>query len=156
VDDFPDLTIGEISNRAGIARSAIRYYERIGLIPDPGRTGGQRRYDEQVLGRLAFIGVAKGAGFKLREIRELIDGVDGGNGMATSMRSLSERKLPEIEALLERTQAMKGWLEVAKECGCMTPGECALFPDSDQAVDPEQALRPIHVEGQSCRRPDSA
>lgn len=44
------------------------------------------------------------------------------------MRSPSERKLSEIEALLERTRAMKGWLEVAKECGCATPEECALFP----------------------------
>ena len=44
------------------------------------------------------------------------------------MRSLSSQKLGEVEALLERTKAMKGWLEVAQECGCATPAECALFP----------------------------
>jgi MerR family redox-sensitive transcriptional activator SoxR len=153
MDDLSELTIGEVSHRAGVARSAIRYYESIGLLPEPERVGGQRRYDRQVLGRLAFIGVAQNAGFKLREIRELIEGVDQGEGMATSMRTLSERKLPEVEAILERTQAMKGWLEVARECDCETPADCSLFPASgEQAVDPAQALKLIRVEGKSCRR----
>ncbi|HYU59426.1 MAG TPA: MerR family transcriptional regulator [Solirubrobacterales bacterium] len=153
MDGFPELTIGEVSHRAGIAASAIRYYESIGLLPEPDRLGGQRRYDEKVLGRLAFIAVARNAGFKLREIGELIEGVDGGDGMAGSMRSLSERKLPEVEAVLERTQAMKGWLEVARECGCLTPAECTLFPEpGDQAVDPAEALKIVHVDGKDCRR----
>jgi MerR family redox-sensitive transcriptional activator SoxR len=153
MDDFPELTIGEVSQRAGIASSAIRYYESIGLLPEPDRLGGQRRYDEQVLGKLAFIAVAQNAGFKLREIRELIDGVDDGNGMAGPMRSLSERKLPEVEALLDRTQAMKGWLEVARECGCLTPSECALFPaPGEEPVDLAGAVRVVRVDGKDCRR----
>jgi MerR family redox-sensitive transcriptional activator SoxR len=154
MSDFPELTIGEVSDRAGVAPSAIRYYESIGLLPEPDRLRGQRRYDVEVLGKLAFIGVAQSAGFKLREIRELVEGVDHGDGMASSMQSLSERKLPEIEAVLDRTQAMKGWLEVARECGCATPEECALFPaPGEAAVDPEDALRLVHVDGKSCRRP---
>jgi hypothetical protein len=62
------------------------------------------------------------------EIMQLIDGVDTADGLGTQMRSLSTRRLDEVEALLERTKAMKGWLEVAKECGCTSPAECALFP----------------------------
>jgi MerR family transcriptional regulator, redox-sensitive transcriptional activator SoxR len=153
VDDSAELSIGEVAHRAGLARSAIRYYESIGLLPEPERTRGQRRYSEQVLGRLAFIGVARNAGFKLGEIGELIAGVDRRDGMADSMRSLSERKLPEIEALLERTQAMKGWLEVARECDCESPAECALFPASgEQPANASDALKLIYVEGKSCRR----
>jgi MerR family redox-sensitive transcriptional activator SoxR len=153
MDELQELTIGEVARRAGVATSSIRYYERIGLLPQPGRVHGQRRYDPDVLGKLGFIGVAQTAGFKLREIKELMVGVDGGSGMSEQMRSLSTRKLEEVEALLERTQAMKGWLEVAKECGCVTPEECTLFPaPGDQPPGPEPSLRLVRVEGTDCRR----
>ena len=70
------------------------------------------------------------------------------------MRTLSARKLDEVEVLLERTRAMKGWLEVAKECGCATPEECALFDAPDEALaDPDLALRLVEVAGKDCRRP---
>ena len=148
--DGAELTIGEAARRAGVATSLIRYYESIGLLPEPDRLHGQRRYDTHVLGRLAFIGVAQSAGFKLSEIKELVRGVDGGDGMAEPIRSLSSRKLGEVEALLERTRAMKGWLEVAQQCGCATPEECALFP---QAGDDEFSLALVRVPGRDCRRP---
>ena len=68
--------------------------------------------------------------------------------------ALSARKLEEVEGLLERTRAMKGWLEVAKECGCATPEECALFDAPDQSpVDADVALNLVKVAGQDCRRP---
>jgi DNA-binding transcriptional MerR regulator len=154
VDGFPELTIGEAARRAGVSASSIRYYERIGLLPQPERWHGQRRYDADVLGKLGFIGVAQSAGFKLGEIKALIDGVDGANGMSEQMRSLSSRKLDEVEALLMRTKAMKGWLEAAKECGCATPAECALFPaPGEQPPDAESPLRVVRVEGKDCRRP---
>jgi MerR family redox-sensitive transcriptional activator SoxR len=153
VDDWPELTIGEVARKAGVATSAIRYYESIGLLPEPDRMHGHRRYASEVLGKLAFIGVAQSAGFKLDEIKELVAGVDAGDGMAGQMRSLSSRKLGEIEALLERTKAMKGWLEVAKECGCETPAECALFPaPGEEPADIDVALTLVHVTGGHCRR----
>jgi MerR family transcriptional regulator, redox-sensitive transcriptional activator SoxR len=154
MDGFPELTIGEVGRRAGVSTSSIRYYERIGLLPEPDRLGGQRRYDTDVLGKLGFIGVAQGAGFKLREIKALIRGVDGADGLGGQMRSLSSHKLREVEALLERTKAMKGWLEVAKECGCATPAECALFPAPGEVPpDADLALQVIKVDGKDCRRP---
>jgi len=158
MDDWPQLTIGEVAHRSGVATSSIRYYESIGLLPVPARLQGQRRYDTDVLGRLAFIGVAKSAGFKLAEIKSLVAGVDGRDGMAGRIRSLSSQKLQEVEALLERTKAMKGWLEVAKDCGCRTPEECALFPEAgDASADADLTLTVLRVTGNSCRRtPESA
>jgi MerR family redox-sensitive transcriptional activator SoxR len=156
MDEWPELTIGEIAQRAGVAASTIRYYESIGLLPEPQREGGQRRYQEAVVGKLAFIGVAQAAGFKLGEIAELIDGLDGERGMAESMRSLSQRKLPEVEALIERTEAMKGWLHVASSCDCETPEECSLFPaPGEEAVPTADALELVRVDGKSCRRSPS-
>ncbi|HEX8855280.1 MAG TPA: MerR family transcriptional regulator [Thermoleophilaceae bacterium] len=157
MDGFRELTIGEVARRAGVATSSIRCYERIGLLPQPERTHGQRRYGTEVLGKLGFIGVAQSAGFKLREIKELIDGVDSADGMGEQMRSLSSRKLEEVEALLERTKAMKGWLETAKQCGCASPTECALFPvPGEEAADADWSLRVVQVKGDDCRRPPAA
>jgi MerR family transcriptional regulator, redox-sensitive transcriptional activator SoxR len=149
-----ELTIGEVARRAGVATSVLRYYERIGLLPPPERVSGQRRYDPDVLAKLGFIGVAQNAGFKLREIKELLDGTDGTGDLGTSIRSLSTQKLDEVEALLERTLVMKGWLEKAKDCGCSTPEECALFPAAGESHPASDlALRMIELDV-SCRRPD--
>jgi MerR family transcriptional regulator, redox-sensitive transcriptional activator SoxR len=134
MEEFSELTIGEVARRAGVATSSIRYYERIALLPEPERVGGQRRYTTDVLGKLGFIGVAQSAGFKLAEIKELVEAVDSTAGMGEPMRALSAKKLDEVEALLERTRAMKGWLKVATECGCATPAECALFDAPDVEV----------------------
>jgi MerR family transcriptional regulator, redox-sensitive transcriptional activator SoxR len=150
MEELPELTIGEVARRAGVATSQVRYYERIELLPRPERVSGQRRYRPEVLGKLGFIGMAQNAGFKLAEIKELIEGVGSRSGMAEQMRALSAKKLDEVEALLERTKAMKGWLEVATECGCASPAECALFPDGP--ADPELALELVTVAGKDCRR----
>jgi MerR family redox-sensitive transcriptional activator SoxR len=146
----PELTIGEVARRAGVAASAVRYYERVGLLPSPERVSGQRRYDEDVLGRLAFISVAQNAGFSLREIRELVTRTSDGHELSGPMRELSERKLPDVRAALERARAMQTWLEVASDCDCASTEECALVaPPSDAAV----SLAIVQVPaGAGCRR----
>ena len=153
MDDSPELTIGEVARRAGVATSAIRYYESIGLLPPAYRVHGHRRYGTDVLGTLAFVGVAQSAGFTLDEIKQLMRGSDEGDGMAPQMRALSSVKLTEVEALLARAGAMKGWLEVANSCTCATPAECALFPEPGEAApDADVALAVVHVTGNDCRR----
>jgi MerR family redox-sensitive transcriptional activator SoxR len=152
MEDWPELRIGEVARRAGVAPSSIRYYESIGLLPEPDREHGQRRYDESVLGRLAFIGVAQAAGFKLAEVAELIDGAERDDDLSASMRALSERRLPEVEAQIERAEATRKWLHVASDCDCGTPEECALFPAPGEEQVGRDTLELIRVEGKSCRR----
>ncbi len=132
MDDSPQLTIGDVARRAGIATSSIRYYESIGLLPEPDRLHGQRRYDQQVLGKLAFVGVAQSAGFKLDEIKDLMVAVDGADGMGDRMRALSRRKLGEVEELLMRAQAMKGWLEAANSAHSVGVSQSHAFATSSQ------------------------
>ena len=156
MDDSPQLTIGEVARRAGVATSSIRYYESIGLLPEPDRLHGQRRYDQDVLGKLAFVDVAQNAGFKLEEIKQLMRAVDGADGMADQMRALSRRKLAEVDEMLARAQAMKGWLEVANSCDCETPADCSLFPAHGEAHEAADPLRIVHVHGHCRRAPDPA
>src|SRR3954465_12896777 len=103
-----DLRIGDVANRAGVNTSLIRYYERIGLLPAPERVSGQRRYDAAVLRRLAVIDVAQRAGLSLDEIAELVHA--GPEPMSDQLRELAHRKLPEIDALIERAQRVRAWL----------------------------------------------
>src|SRR4051812_16784040 len=89
----PVLRIGEVAERAGVNTSLIRYYERIGLLPEPERVSGQRRYDETVLRRLTVIDVAQRAGLSLDEIRGLLD--IGTDPVSERLQDLAHRKLPE-------------------------------------------------------------
>ena len=121
------MRIGEAARRAGVRVSLIRYYEDIGLLPEPGRVSGQRRYDQSVLRRLAVIDVAQRAGLSLDEIRELVE--HGNDPMNDRLRGLAARRLPEIDALIERAQRVRTWLQDATRCDCQRIDDCALFDD---------------------------
>ena len=119
------LSIGEVAERAGIAASAIRYYEREGLLPRAGRRGGKRVYDEAILDRLALIGVAKGAGFTVAEIQTLLRGFARRTPPGARWRALAERKLEELDARLAEVERMKRVLETVTRCECPTLEECS-------------------------------
>ena len=74
---MPGMSIGEVAKKMGLRSSAIRYYERLGLIPKAPRLSGRRRYDDRVLERLAMVRFAKHVGFSIAEIKVLLRGVDG-------------------------------------------------------------------------------
>jgi DNA-binding transcriptional MerR regulator len=121
------LTIGQVADSAGLKTSAIRFYEARGLLPKPVRVGGQRRYTDETLQRLAVLDVAKRAGFSLDEARLLFEAADEGAPAHARLRELAEQKLPDVEALIERAQEMKRWLDAASDCGCATLEVCGLF-----------------------------
>jgi MerR family redox-sensitive transcriptional activator SoxR len=135
------MRIGDVAQRAGVRVSLIRYYEDIGLLPEPDRVSGQRRYDETVLRRLAVIDVAQRAGLALDEIRELIE--HGNDPLSERLRELAERRLPEIDALIERAQRVRTWLQTATGCGCQSIDQCALF--DDPALPSTRDARPLAV-----------
>lgn len=124
--DEATLTIGELAAAVGVNASAVRYYERRGLMPDPERVGGQRRYPPDAIARLRTIQAAQRAGFSLEEVAQLLAGADDGRS-AEALRQLAERKLPDVEALIERTRVIKEWLDLAAECRCASLDVCSLF-----------------------------
>jgi MerR family transcriptional regulator, redox-sensitive transcriptional activator SoxR len=121
------LTIGEVSRLAGKAQSAIRYYERIGLIPAPARVSGNRRYPPTFLRTLAVIETAQRAGLSLDEIRVLLSASPGDIGATDHLRDIATRKLPEVRALVEQVELVRRWLEAAAGCTCPSLDDCALF-----------------------------
>ena len=130
------LTIGQVAQRAGIRVSHIRYYEDVGVLPEAERVSGQRRYREDVLHRLSIIDVAQRAGLTLEEIRHLTGPDNRGDEAGVRIRALAERKLPDIDALIERAHAVRRWLELAQHCDCASVDVCALFVDPTVAPPP--------------------
>lgn len=121
------LSIGEVAERAGTSVSAIRFYEREELLPQAERVSGQRRFSEETVQRLEIIDVAKQAGFSLEEVGALLTSIDEGTPAHEQLQALAARKLPEVDALIERAQAMRDWLTMASACGCDSLESCALF-----------------------------
>jgi MerR family redox-sensitive transcriptional activator SoxR len=123
-DTMPELTIGQVAHEAKLATSAIRYYEKAGLLPKPPRRSGQRRYDRTILGRLALIRIALDAGFTVRETRTFLTGFDVTTKPSARWRSLASRKLEEVDAMMERAARMKVLLETGFRCGCPRIEDC--------------------------------
>ena len=112
-----NLTIGQVARRAGLQTSAIRYYEAIGLLHEPERVAGQRRYSAEVLDWLVLIEVAQRAGFSLAETRTLLEGFHEGTN--DTWRILATAKLSELDELIARATAMKELLEDGLRCDCL-------------------------------------
>jgi MerR family redox-sensitive transcriptional activator SoxR len=126
-----DMSIGELARRAGVRPSAIRYYESMGLLPEPERVAGRRRYAPDTLQTLSVIAAAQRAGLSLDEIGQLL--AASGGAVSERLRSIAARKLPEVDALIERARLVRTWLAAAAECRCPSLDECPLF-DDQQAV----------------------
>jgi MerR family redox-sensitive transcriptional activator SoxR len=148
------LTIGQLARRFGLNTSAIRYYEANHVLPEPARVSGQRRYGPDAVRRLEVLEVAKRAGFSLDEARVLLQTAESGTPAFEAIRQLAAHKLPDVEALIARAQAMRGWLLAATDCSCTSLDMCALFePDASDAPHSGNpgALRRTHVGGVAAR-----
>lgn len=119
------LTIGEVAHRAGIRTSALRYYERVGLLPAPQRINGHRRYDPIVLQKIALIHFAQRAGFTVNEIRTLLYEFPADTPASARWQQISTQKLEEVEVLLKKVITMKSLLEGTLQCTCPTLDVCA-------------------------------
>ena len=131
---MPDelLTIGELARRAGRRTSSIRYYEEIGLLPEPVRVGGQRRYPPGTARTLAAIAAAQRAGLSLQEIAAVLGAIPGKHDAIEEFRRVAAAKLPQATAAIERATAARDWLEHAAACECLTLEECSLLGEDHE------------------------
>jgi len=119
------LTIGEVARRAGMRTSALRYYESVGLLPEPVRVhGGHRRYEPAVLDLLAVLRMAQQAGFTIAEMHLLVAGFSEGTPASERWQVLAQKKLLEVEEVIAHAQQTKQLLEQLLLCGCLDLTEC--------------------------------
>jgi len=122
-----ELSIGAVARASGVAPSALRYYEKSGLLPAPPRRGRQRRYSTVIFGRIELIRLALDAGFTIRETRTFLSGFSVDTPPAVRWRALAARKLEELNALMERVQRMKALLENSFRCRCPSLADCEKY-----------------------------
>ncbi|RJQ69192.1 redox-sensitive transcriptional activator SoxR [Pseudonocardiaceae bacterium YIM PH 21723] len=127
------LSIGEVTARSGVARTALRFYEDKGLIHSERTAGNQRRYPRVVLRRLAFIQAAQRAGVELSEIREALD-------------TLPDRRVPskadwarlgtvwqaKLDARIEALTRLRNQLTSCIGCGCLSLKSCGIYNTGDE------------------------
>lgn len=118
------MSIGEAARQAGIRPSTLRYYESIGLLPTAARISGRRHYDASVLQRLEIIRTAQQAGFTLDELRILFDEILASASPGARWHDLLQRKLQELNTLLNNVLSMKRLLEDIRECDDAQLAEC--------------------------------
>jgi MerR family redox-sensitive transcriptional activator SoxR len=121
------LAIGEVAERAGMRASRIRYYEARGLLPEPERAAGKRRYTEEVFRRLAIIDAAQRVGFTLEEIRDLLGSRD--QPAHERLRQLAMLKLPELDDLITRATSVRRVLKMCSRCDCESIDVCRMFDE---------------------------
>ena len=120
-----ELDIRDVAQRASLASSALRYYEREGLLPRAQRRNGRRFFDEHVLERLSVIELAKRAGFTIAEMKRLFSGFDRRTPPGERWRRLAEEKFRELDERIAEAQRMQALLRVIARCECPTFNDCA-------------------------------
>src|SRR5262249_25116645 len=111
------MTIGEVARRAECRPSAIRYYEKLGLLPKAARVNGQRRYDPLVLQRLAIVRFAKFVGFRIDEIRALLDG-SSMRPPPQRWREIAAQKVEQVDSLITEAIAVRTLLQTTLRQKC--------------------------------------
>jgi len=129
------LTIGEVAERAGVAPSALRFYEREGLVASARSSGGQRRYQRDVLRRIAFVRAAQRVGLSLEEIKESLSSLPNARTpnaadwarLSRSWKPLLDHRIAELERVRDRLSSCIG-------CGCLSLKACHLSNPDDIAA----------------------
>ena len=129
------LSIGELSSRSGVSASALRFYERKGLIHAERTDGNQRRYAPATLRRVAFVQAGAAAGVPLAEIRAALDGLPrGGSPGKREWERLSRRWRRDLDERIETLHALRDRLTTCIGCGCLSLRTCALLNPGDEAA----------------------
>jgi MerR family redox-sensitive transcriptional activator SoxR len=127
------LSVGEVAERAGVAVSALHFYEARGLIRSNRNSGNQRRYAREVLRRVAFIKVAQRLGISLEDIGAALASLpEGRTPNAQDWARLSKGWRKELDARIAQLQALRDQLDDCIGCGCLSLGACKLRNPLDQ------------------------
>jgi MerR family transcriptional regulator, mercuric resistance operon regulatory protein len=127
------LTIGGLAANGGVGVETVRYYQRRGLLAEPARRAGIRRYGPDHVRRLRFIRLAQGAGFSLEEIRELLelDSIDD----RPRARELAETRIAALDArIAEMQRAREALVKLARDCGSGQAGPCPILAAFETGV----------------------
>jgi len=132
----PTVTIGEMSERTGVAPSALRYYEREGLIHAGRSEGGQRRYSRDIIRRVSFIKVAQQVGLSLDDIRAALASLpDSRTPSQRDWQRLSKAWRPRIEAQIGMLERLRDRLDGCIGCGCLSLKFCQLLNPDDSVAE---------------------
>ena len=137
----PLLTIGEVAERAHVATSTIRYYERLGLVVADTRSSGQRRYRVATLRRLVFVGMLQDAGLALAEITAILAAAD-----VNEWKSIARRRLEALDEEIDTLQQARAYLAGALLCRFDHPAtDCKIMGAEidrrlSETVGPDDAL----------------
>jgi MerR family redox-sensitive transcriptional activator SoxR len=130
-----ELSIGELSARSGVSASALRFYEREGLIASRRTDGNQRRYPGVTLRRVALIQAGKTAGIPLERIREALDTLPAERTPTKrDWERLSSSWRRELDERIATLEAIRGRLTTCIGCGCLSLKTCGLLNPGDDAA----------------------
>lgn len=118
------MKIGQLAARANLNPSAIRYYEKRGLLPAPHRQGNQRRYPADSLNRVLLIRFASEMGFTLTEVKLFLSGIQENAPVGPRWKKLAHRKLAEVAETIRRSRRLKSLLEHLLHCRCASLKIC--------------------------------
>ncbi len=118
------MKIGVLARQANLKPSAIRYYEKIGLLPAPARASGQRRYSSESLDRVLLIRFAGEMGFSLNEIRIFLSGIRESAPVGPRWKKLAARKIAELRELVVRARRLEKLMRGLSHCHCSSLHEC--------------------------------
>lgn len=136
------LTIGEVVERSGLPHSALRYYERAGLVSATRTAGGQRRYARSVLRRLAFVRASRAIGIGLEAIKAALDSLPGDRTPTKAdWTRLSKAWRGRLDAQIEALVALRDGLDSCIGCGCLSLARCRLVNPDDWAGTQGQGAR---------------
>lgn len=124
------MTIGQLQAESGLPASTIRYWERIGVLPQPMRASKQRRYGADALQWIAVLRLAQACGFHLDEMRYMIHGFAPNVTPSRRWQELARRKKQEIDEQIARLKAMRRLLDRVLECRCVELRECGRIAAS--------------------------
>jgi MerR family redox-sensitive transcriptional activator SoxR len=152
------LTVGEIARRSGFADSAVRYYDRLGLLTATRTSGGQRRFERSTLRRLAFIRAARNVGLSLDEVASALESLPAGRTPTRADWSrLSRGWRQRLDDQIAALTALRDGLDSCIGCGCLSLQRCAMSNPADAARmgGPGAAYLPVVLRRDHGRRPGS-